>query len=82
MPALVAQVAHRLAVVLDAGRHLRLDALEPLVDEVERNADERRPVGTAPLIAEIHRRPKRDALCVELGVQLLDEAFDARARGS
>ena len=36
-------------------------------------------VGAAPLIAQIHRRPKGHALRRELSIELLDESLDTRA---
>src|SRR4051812_28195914 len=79
MPRLVAQVAHRLVVVLDAAGHLCLEALESFVGQIEWNADQRRAVGTAPLVAEIYGWPEPNALRLELGVELRRESFDSGA---
>jgi len=76
--ALVAHVAHGFDVVFHTPRHLALDAFKPLVDEIERDADQRRPVGAPPLIAEVDWRPETNTLRVEFQVELVDEALDAR----
>ena len=76
---LVAEVPHRLGVVFDAARHLAFDALETGVSQIERHADERRPIRAAPLIAQIDGRPKGDAASVELAIELGRESLDTRA---
>src|SRR5262245_7328200 len=75
----VAEVPHRLLVVLDTARHLGFDSLESLIGQIEWNADERRAVGTSPLVAEIDRRPEPDPALRQLVVELGRESFDARA---
>ena len=80
--ALVAHVAHRFDVVLDARRHLGFDALEPRVDEIERNADQRRAVGATPLIAQIDRRPKGDGLALRARRRACRPAARRAIRGS
>src|SRR3954468_2996810 len=79
VPGLVAQVAHGFMVVLDAPGHLGLDSLESRVSQIERDADERRPIGTSPLVAEINGRSKLQAPSFELAIELGREFFDARA---
>ena len=64
-------------VIFDTAGHFCLDALEPLVGEIERDADERRLVRAAPLVAEIDGRAKPDSLRLELAIQLGHESFDA-----
>src|SRR4051812_15633641 len=50
---LVAEISHSLAVVFDAAGHLGFDPLEATIGQIERDADERRPIRTAPLVAEV-----------------------------
>ena len=57
-----------------------LEARELGIGEVERDADHRLAVGTAPLVGQVAGRAELvEALLLELAVELLDEALDRRA---
>src|SRR5262249_55092816 len=79
VPRLVAEVHEDLAFGLHAAAELALDGLERRVGEVERDADDRNPGGTAPLVAEVTLRADVDAPGGELLVELVDEPFEVRA---
>ena len=72
----MAQIAHCLRFGFDRLRVVLLDAGQPSVGEVERDADDGCSVRTSPLVAQVHRRPERHALGRELLVQLVDQLLE------
>ncbi len=79
VPGLVAQVHEDLALRLRVAAQLRLDGVQPRVRQVERQADHRHPGRAAPLIGQVALRPERDALALQLRVELVDVALQGRA---
>src|SRR5687767_7591558 len=80
VPGLVTQVAHRFLVALNRARVLGLDALEPLIGQIERHADQRGAIRASPFIAQIYRWPERDMACRELVVQPIHQALHTGSR--
>ena len=75
----MAHVHHDLPRVFNVV-HLRFEALQFGIGEVERDPDDGLHVGAAPLIGEVAAGPEPvEPLGVQLLVELLDEAFKRRA---
>ena len=79
MPRFMAEISHCLRVPLDPAGNLRLDPLESRVGKVKWNADERRRVRAAPLVAQIHGRTEGEPFPVKFMMELRDETLDPRA---
>jgi hypothetical protein len=76
---LVAHVHHDLPRVFNVV-HLRFEALQFRIGQVERDSDDGLHVRAAPLIGEIALGAEAmEPLSVQLFVELLDEAFEGRA---
>src|SRR5262249_46968092 len=79
VPGFVTEIHHDLARVLEIV-HRALEPGELRIGEIERNADHRLAVGTAPLVGEIAQRTKAlESLALELAVELKHVALDRRA---
>ena len=68
VPGFVSQVPHCLGVVFDRQGHLRLDALEPRIGQIERHTNEGCAIRATPLITQVHGGTKPQSFGLELGV--------------
>ena len=74
----MAEIAHRFVVALDRPSVLRLDPFQPLISEVEGNANQRSSVRTAPLIAQIHGRTECEIPLGKLSIEPSRQPLHAR----
>ena len=72
----VPEESHHVVLVLYREREVFFDARQPRIGEIERDADQRRAVGAAPLVAEIHGGPEREAALIELDIKLRHELLE------
>src|SRR4051812_49262402 len=75
----VAEKAHHVHLGLHLDRELLLDARQPLIREVKRNANDRGPVWASPLVAQVYGWVKMKAFRIQLSVQPIDVLLDERS---